>query len=766
MVRGTSTITVHFNDNNRFALLFERTDSDYDDEDKADTIRGEYIQQADTFILKADPPYNPYAIQYKKAMDVEKGKIRLKITDFSEYDDHRILLNNELDMSKSMPIDSLYRNLETADVDNQLITMHLNKTDSIYIINPKYLRYDIFAYALPADANEIIIQNLEKRGRNFPAVLKAYQGENANEMLLSDNTKKGSIGVFYVGSDINLALMGKESFISLPDYAYLPYSKSFDIIRDEEDYDVAVVEEPIEDITEAEVIGISVINAYSSYKEAQKASQSEKKYLLLYYQPKESDSCEEYPISHLLADGSDRNDKDAEFNNYFVYYEVQEKEIKLFDKYNVKSFPATVILASDGNVVYTSEEECLYDLFNSYFSYSPEFVSCLLDRHYLNTYFLPKMAKEKTLSKKSLEEYFTLLSTDKSGAYHDEDNSYFPGYSISNYISNEGDSGLNLDVDLMQTETYLNMLVNNYYMKEKPDMTSINYVKNALLFFNNENSDDEAYVYPICDENDKLTSAYYYLAKVYENSKDVAIQNDVFHFILNSKVRTRNNYDDNALEKVKVYSALMEATPSASLLETPVLILFMQYGSLNSENMTSFMTNAVSTYLDTFVTGNIEQNIRTTFDKLYTNHKDNLIYILKGIGYSSENEEYDDSENVAVADDGSDIENSKETWQKLYTSMIINQLNTVAWFNYQFVSSESQDVLKKSLSWSEASLKLQPENPYYLDTYAHLLYRTGKREEAVQWQQKAIDNISQVEGDEARQTMKNALLRMKNDTMW
>lgn len=68
-----------------------------------------------------------------------------------------------------------------------------------------------------------------------------------------------------------------------------------------------------------------------------------------------------------------------------------------------------------------------------------------------------------------------------------------------------------------------------------------------------------------------------------------------------------------------------------------------------------------------------------------------------------------------------------------------NQLNSVAWTiceNYK--TFKDKTALKKALDWSKSCLADEPENPSFIDTYAHLLFEKGDKKNAVIYQERAI----------------------------
>jgi tetratricopeptide (TPR) repeat protein len=79
------------------------------------------------------------------------------------------------------------------------------------------------------------------------------------------------------------------------------------------------------------------------------------------------------------------------------------------------------------------------------------------------------------------------------------------------------------------------------------------------------------------------------------------------------------------------------------------------------------------------------------------------------------------------------------------SSTYADQLNTMAWQCYLMINEARY--LEKALKWSERSIAIfndipistSSENAAYLDTYAHLLYKLKRYDEAVEWQTKAVE---------------------------
>ncbi len=83
------------------------------------------------------------------------------------------------------------------------------------------------------------------------------------------------------------------------------------------------------------------------------------------------------------------------------------------------------------------------------------------------------------------------------------------------------------------------------------------------------------------------------------------------------------------------------------------------------------------------------------------------------------------------------------TYMKSYGDDVSeDQLNSFAWAVFQNCNDET--CLQNALDWSKRSFE-EDQNPAFMDTYANILYRLGKKEEAMSWEQKAADLVTQEE---------------------
>jgi thioredoxin-related protein len=66
-----------------------------------------------------------------------------------------------------------------------------------------------------------------------------------------------------------------------------------------------------------------------------------------------------------------------------------------------------------------------------------------------------------------------------------------------------------------------------------------------------------------------------------------------------------------------------------------------------------------------------------------------------------------------------------------------SMLNNLIW-ELIFQHSNDKAALNKGIAWMELLIQAEPDQPEWLDTYANLLYKVGRKNEAITWEEKAI----------------------------
>ncbi|WP_205514196.1 thioredoxin family protein [Longitalea arenae] len=87
-------------------------------------------------------------------------------------------------------------------------------------------------------------------------------------------------------------------------------------------------------------------------------------------------------------------------------------------------------------------------------------------------------------------------------------------------------------------------------------------------------------------------------------------------------------------------------------------------------------------------------------------------------------------------------------------------LNNIAWFGI-FLHSNKKSEISAAIKWMEGVIRRRPESSVFLDTYANLLYKAGKRKQAILSEEKALVL------DPNAKDVRNNLSKMKRgDATW
>ncbi len=91
-----------------------------------------------------------------------------------------------------------------------------------------------------------------------------------------------------------------------------------------------------------------------------------------------------------------------------------------------------------------------------------------------------------------------------------------------------------------------------------------------------------------------------------------------------------------------------------------------------------------------------------------------------------------------------------------------NLSNSVAWA--VVLKPQNSNFLKSAINWSEYSLVVTKNNPYYLDTLAQLYYKDDQKQKAIETQTLAVKYLTDEVEEEAATEIKETLAKMQNGT--
>jgi hypothetical protein len=91
-----------------------------------------------------------------------------------------------------------------------------------------------------------------------------------------------------------------------------------------------------------------------------------------------------------------------------------------------------------------------------------------------------------------------------------------------------------------------------------------------------------------------------------------------------------------------------------------------------------------------------------------------------------------------------------------------NLANSTAWA--VVLKPQNSNFLKSAISWSEYSLIVAKNNPYYLDTLAQLYYKDDQKQKAIETQALAVKYLNDTVEEETATEIKETLTKMQNGT--
>lgn len=475
--------------------------------------------------------------------------------------------------------------------------------------------------------------------------------------------------------------------------------------------------------------------------EALQAAKKADKPLLVFFQPENTENARK-----AFDDAIGRYENDLryyasyELEKYdqFDFYFADKKDEKWFKKKNIKAQNQLVLLDGNGNVIYHEGREV--DENQDNLSVGSTFLTTLKGAYLarkMDDVFSDKKATTQqieTLFSKILESEMPLFAyTDQKISKNEkEDNLYDPEY----------------------YEYYFNSLKNRenlYKFKATPDEVNRQWAK-VVEAHKKDTKLNVAYA-SLITKNYNLYHYGEYFKKMFNASKKGNTTDlDAIQYLMkySDEIQKHNNGlsygNENYQQYIQFYYTSVSSTLNAMAESSPELRGKIReiYQQEQQKNLVTFQD--FKTFLELYYPDEFLQSFADYYTKMTSAEPSNLILSLDKM-YAESKAQYDD-------------------WI-FYKLRFSNDCNNAAW---KVVENHrnNPDWMQKALKWSKTSLELDAENPYCLDTYAHLLYFTGEKAKALETQRKAVqildkekEKYEQGNEDDIREVLK----KMENGTL-
>jgi len=423
------------------------------------------------------------------------------------------------------------------------------------------------------------------------------------------------------------------------------------------------------------------------------------------------------------------NGYDAQFD-VFNFYLATANDKKWIKTNNISNDPSIVVLNSDGDVLATAKSS-LSDK-KSEFSYYDSFYKSLQITDAF--YAFNKVQKNKKVTDADLiSAFYKASATELPYDYHyEEDSTYANEVTYFKYTK----VGLNKK----EVSQIWKKLIEAHQKDTKPNRylveTILKEIKNQGFYKHFFNEDR------ILNDTDFM--AIDYLLKHYD-----AIQ--------------RMNLENEKGEAIAMYLGSLSAEISSALQQNTYISQEGIEGTANQNKIINVYKKLISSgkgdydcYKNYFAFLTTESEMTNNdlilikefdayFEKFLSTEKGNAIQRLDEV----------------YATISPDVEYNYGGWNafKEYHS---NLANTVAW--QVTLKPEHASYVKAAIIWSEYSLLITKNNPYYLDTLAQLYYKDGQKEKAIKTQTLAVKFLTAEIDEQTAFEIRETLTKMESGT--
>ncbi|AWG23804.1 hypothetical protein [Flavobacterium kingsejongi] len=672
---------------------------------------GKYVKAKDTisFALFGENQRSTFEVKTKESPRTN-GKIQVTMNSYGGfyYSKDKIFIGTLGKGALSEKFKSLSEYMPTpsdSDSDESLaapVVFEIDATESLVLVRED--DYDgkatLFKYAIPATVSEVAIDFNAYTSK--PVTVKFYydketssyrvgEGKDKLTMTLVPESESGT--ATEANSNAGQLPVSEEKVIANWTYPGKP-------VQDYDAYTVATDATVSGDAAEEKLVELPMAKNYAAaLKQAKKSG----KLLVVYADSKNPDAQKDFDafIKEIRSNLTYSSYGDAERLkeiNKFDYYLATAKDKKTIEAFKVKSFPALLIVNDKGELITQATGDAVLDVRYKLTS-TNDYYKQITAHHQINA--LAVKLKSGKYSTQELQSFFKAV-TDSDP--YDGPYVQVTYNDLGEKVASEQDFKLTKD----ELAVLFQKLVQTHQSDTKPDFTYVAILKNELdgngyakvIFGEDEVQSDQSgfavaeYLLkflPQIEENEK--SGKQETTGVYRNVQDV------FQRILYSMsdYEKATEYQERALTLVNQYFAKTSNKNSFAVAYFSALNTYAE----NSETQEHYL-NA----FEGFVTSNFDDKTRVinAIDAIYTVDKEH-----GGNGYID--------------------------WSS-YKNQFATMMNNAAWFVVSHPELDSY--VKKAQNWSELSLIISKDNPYYLDTLAQLLYKGGNTTEAIKTQQKAV----------------------------
>lgn len=633
--------------------------------------------------------------------------------------------------------------------DETELNFEINKSDYFYLAKEDYNgETTLYKYALPRGTNKIEIEyNANYLGQ---IKLQGYLNEK-NELVVSEKNKKSPI-TFVPESKKPKAVESQVKPLETKKEANWTYPGKADL------YGLAA------DTTAMVASDFKLVVQDNLQKALEATKKTPQKFLVVSYEPDDKNAKTAFDAfiqNQQYAIGGYSYEYNADYDKY-NYYLATAKDKSWASKNKITDNPSTIIMDADGTILgqikgSLSKNESLFSVYYSSIGDQLKLVKAKID---LNKALNSKKTKDSEIVKKMVP-----LSESNSGwAISPPMVTTAVAVPAEKVVEEE-----EVPVEVAEVAVDTVAAYPAYYDQNEAVYTKVDFDKKKLL----------AAWSRIVDSHSKDAAPDMDFVKV----ALAEIQNSGFYYSLFNEGRPFDETNFKAIDYLlKHYDAILQEQKTASG-QGEMVDYYGDYAPTIETQLPTAISNGIS-QLSEKTTDEYQNRMMAVYKKVVEKKSDDYnatieyLRVLQGFAGSTNKEsqfieEYDAFYRKTFKGRQNEIEILDEMYStpgkgyqtyndwSSFKNSFSNASNEAAWFVVQ--KAKNPESIKKAIQWSESSLRIEKNNPYYLDTLAQLYYKNGEKQKAIATQEQAL-KFSQDMGDETKADLESVLEKMKNGT--
>lgn len=724
-------------------------------------FHGDYEIKNDTLKLggTVDESASDFKVNFTSEANPKQGKVKVKL-----FGKNASLYASSLyigtQSGKGTPI---FKNLSEFSTETNYnedeLNFEIDRGEFIYLVKEDYYSESVIEkYALPKDKNEI---KFEYTPNYFGKIrLEGYYNEK-DELVISEKNKKTPLFFLEEGKLNKTASIGEKPLETKTEKNWT-YAGKRDLYDSYSAVDSSYVPS-----------NFKLIVQDNLQKAMEATKKTPEKFLVISYDPDNKNGKndfdefirnQQYSIGSYISYENEAKDYDR-----YNFYNATAKDKSWAVKNKISDIPSTIVVDAEGAILSQIKgnlfaNQYLFEVYSSSIQEGLKLVKTLKDF-------------EKTLNGKAKEDVILKKLAGISGEDNGSWSIYQPA-SVTEIVevppppvySGEGVKSEGVQQGEAVEAESVDTVVDYYdYQRNEPVYTKVNIDKKKLLGVWDK----------IVNSHTKDTKPNFDFVKV----AIAEAQNTGFYKKIYNEDRLYDETNFKAIDYlIKHYDAILAEQTTKPKNATD----YQDYDSYYAQTIETVLPNAIE-YNANVANGEVsteyQRRMLGIYKKLMEKQSGNsdlnssYFKILEGFARNANGEKEYVSEYDAFFNKTFPAANEVVVLNDLYSAKVDNgysyndwtsfkgiysyMSNQAAWFVVE--KSTNPESIKKAIKWSESSLRIDKNSPYYLDTLAQLYYKNGEKQKAIVTQEQAMKNANEID-ESTRVEMQSVLEKMKNGT--